>query len=115
MARLALSATAWAIDRDGPLTATTTGSDASDPSIFLGRIRLLFLRLRFFLGFRLDDRLRRLGLLLDRLLDGFRRRLGRRVGLDQLFLLGDLADGVFLGLGLGDLLDLGLRLFFVAG
>ena len=39
----------------------------------------------------------------------------RRVGLDQLFLLGDLADGIFLGLGFRDLLDLRLRLFLVAG
>ena len=64
--------------------------------IVLGRIRLLFDRLRLVFGLGLGDRLRRLGLLLDRLLDRFRRRLGRRVGLDQLFLLGDLADRVFL-------------------
>ena len=82
--------------------------------IDLGLFRLLLDRLRLFLRLALGHGLRRIGLLLDRLFLDLRLRRRRGVGHDRR-LLGDLADGVFDGLGLGDLLHQRLRIFLLAG
>src|SRR5580704_5355521 len=73
---------------------------------FLGRLCL-------FLWLVLGNRLRRVGLLLNRLLRRFRRRIGRGVGHHRL--VGDLADGVVHRLGFGNLLHQWLRVRLGAG